>query len=223
MIEKINTIGYETISKYSVEAIEALRIVKALKGAVVAGEIGVGIGATTIEMLRLLDARDCLHIFDYENMLTELVLDIKNAHLDNYVKIIKHGNTRKIFDSYAWALTSIAQELLNNKSSLMFFDFVYLDGAHSFHCDAAATAVLKEMIAIDGFIVFDDMKWTFDKSPSLNANVNPAILEYYTPEQLSVPHIERIVKVLMEGDDRYKRVYFNQNYQQLRAIYKRVK
>jgi hypothetical protein len=36
------------------------------------------------------------------------------------------------------------------------YDFIFFDGAHVFHHDAPAAAVLREMVAPSGIFLFDD-------------------------------------------------------------------
>ena len=65
MIEKINTSGYETISKPSENVVSFLEdILESKKGPVNVAEIGVGIGATSVEIVKRLRNIDSFYFFD---------------------------------------------------------------------------------------------------------------------------------------------------------------
>jgi predicted O-methyltransferase YrrM len=47
------------------------------------------------------------------------------------------------------------------------FDFVFLDGAHTWDTDGFAFFLVEKMLKPGGWILFDDLDWTFSSSPSL--------------------------------------------------------
>jgi hypothetical protein len=75
-----------------------------------------------------------------------------------------------------------------------------------FHHDAPATAVLKEMVAPGGIILFDDYDWTLAISPTQNPTVNPGILEHFTEDQIKVSHVALVCTALMDTDQRFEKL-----------------
>lgn len=128
------------------------------------------------------------------------------------------GNSAKIYDSYAWNIAKMYIELKGQNKEKC-FDVVYLDGAHTFIFDASALSVLKEMIALGGYIVLDDVNWSIEKSPTCNSLVNPGIKEKYTEEQMRECQIKLVKECLLDNDERYVRV---DDYHRI-AIYRRIK
>ncbi|HBG99053.1 MAG: class I SAM-dependent methyltransferase [Rhodobacteraceae bacterium] len=222
MLERINSPGYESLSKPSQEALEVLRRKKAESTALTAAEIGVGIGATTVEMLKVMDGVGELHLFDYEDRVADLIRDIETRGISKGVKLIPHGNGRQTFNSYAWELATMAFSLKSKGLPLEMFDFVYLDGAHSFHHDAPACVTLKDMVRPGGYIVFDDMYWTFNKSPVMNPQKKPSITKDYSDDQLDRPHVELVVEVFMAPDARFEQVFLTGNQKPYRPVFRRV-
>lgn len=96
-----------------------------MKNPLSVAEIGVGIGATSVEILKRLRNIDSFYFFSFEKDVGELNDDLKNAE---YCKcnLYPMGNSNAKYDSYNWKLSSLCLE--NNVR----FDLVYLDGAHSF-------------------------------------------------------------------------------------------
>ena len=220
MLEKIGQAGFESISKPSPDALEVLSFVIEEKAHPIVAEIGVGIGATTLEFCKLLNEAE-LHLYDFEDRVDELAKDLKEAGVIEKINLHKHGNGRQTFNSYAWTLASQFLDEVGKEETHTQFDFAYLDGAHSFHHDAPACVILKEMIAEGGYLVIDDVHWSFNKSPSMNPQSNPQIVEQYSEEQLDRPHVEMVVRALVETDDRFERIYLTENRNPYRAVFKR--
>lgn len=200
MIEKINAKGYELISKASPLVISFLEdFLEANKKPLCVAEIGVGIGATSVEIVKRLRNIDSFYFFSFEEDVEELNDDLESVE---YCKcnLYPMGNSNAKYDSYNWKLSSLCLE--NN----VLFDLVYLDGAHSFFHDALATVLLKKLIKPEGVLIFDDVFWSHQKSPSVNPDKNPKILEDYTREQIETEQIKRVIDVFMETDDEWERI-----------------
>ena len=223
MLERINAAGFESLSQPSPDALEVLRRLLEVQPSATVAEVGVGIGATSIEMVKMMGGKGSLHLFDFEDRVSELAADLRNSEFCQGLEIVEHGNSRKTFDSYAWTLASMVLSMRNAGQSTEAFDFVYLDGAHSYQYDAPSCVILKEMIKPGGYLVFDDMYWSFMKSPVMNPTKKPDIKNHYSDEQLEQPHIEMVVKLFMETDARFKQVYLNDNKRPYRPVFQRLK
>ena len=64
--------------------------------------------------------------------------------------------------SYTWHLMRNMERYVEHP-----FDFVFLDGAHTWDTDGFAFLLVEQMLSVGGWILFDDLNWTFDRSPSL--------------------------------------------------------
>lgn len=223
MLERLNTPGFEAASKPSDDAVEVLKLIHASSaGPIVAAEIGVGVGATTVELVRTLGGRGELHLFDRKTLVEQLIAELEAMPETAGVTLVDHGNSRHLFDGYAWVLATMARDLANAGQPVEIFDFVYLDGAHSFHHDAPACAVLKRMIKPGGYLVVDDMKWTFNGSPTMNPTKRPELRESYTDEQLSVPHVGLIVDVLLRPDEEWEEIFLSDRPDPGRTVFRRA-
>lgn len=222
MLSKRNAPGYEAISRPSADAVEVLRRVKAAaSGPVVAAEIGVGIGATTVEFIGILDAPDALHLFDRETVLADVLADLAQATTSSAPTLVPHPNPMNLFASYSWELAKMTRELDRGQGPVEIFDFVYLDGAHAFHHDAAACSILKRLIKPGGYLVIDDMHWTFNTSANLNPTKRPDVAVQYTAEQLSTPHVALVVDVLLRRDRNFQQVFLTDEKRPSRAVFRR--
>ena len=200
MIEKINMSGFETLSQPSENVIYFLEdFLELSEEPINIAEIGVGIGATSIEIVKRLRNNDSFYFFSFENEVTELNEDLKELDYCN-CNLHPMGNSRTLYDSYNWKLSSLC---LENEIS---FDLAYLDGAHTFFHDGLATCLLKKLIKPGGILIFDDVFWSFSKSPTMNPEKRPQTLQELNYEQIKTPQILRVIEVLMETDEDWERI-----------------
>ena len=86
------------------------------------------------------------------------------------------------------------------------FDYVFLDGAHTWCVDALAFVLLDRLLVPGGHIEFDDYHWTIERSPSMKPDVFPATDRMYTREQIAEPQVALVVDLLVRPDPRYEEV-----------------
>lgn len=168
----------------------------------IVAEVGVGIGATTLAMCQLLDNRGELYLFDFDDSVTTLREDVRNLGFTNVRAL---GNSRRTYDSYAWTLARLLEQRLAAGDAAI-FDFVYLDGGHAFHLDAPAAVLLKDLLKPGATLLFDDVTWTFGKSPTQNPHAKPETAGQFTQEQIETPHVRLVCELLFDRDPRFRRV-----------------
>jgi Methyltransferase domain len=161
-------------------------------------EIGADQGATSDAILAWLGGRGVVHLFDFEDCLDRVTQRLSANHLTNFVA---HGNSRRTLDSYNWSLMRMLQQ---NPAPL--FDYVYLDGAHTWAIDALTFFLIDQLLKPGGYIDFDDYHWTIDGSPTVNPRVYPRMREMYTEEQMQTSQVALIVDLLVRRPGRYEEV-----------------
>ena len=196
MIEKINTEGYETISKPSENVITYLeKLLSDNEKPITVAEIGVGVGATSVEIVKRLRECDSFYFFSYDWEVEELNDDLKDADWCK-CKLYPVGNSTKTYDSYNWPLSKLCLE--GNVS----FDLAYLDGGHTLFCSGLGAVLLKKLIKPEGILIFDDVFWT---QQHLDPSVHDKVLEGYTLEQFETPQIKMVIDLFMEDDEDWER------------------
>lgn len=216
MLEKIGMEQYRTVSKPCNECLKLIQMIKnQMGGGITFAEIGVGIGATAVEAIKLLSGEDNYYMFSYAEDVNELKEDLLKLNVE-CKNIHAIGNTRKVWDSYNWTL---AQLYLDSEKEL--FDVVYLDGAHTFMHDSSACCLLKLLTKVGGYIIFDDLDWSYAKSPTINPEKRPDILDKMTMEQINAFQIRMVVDVFMKNDPAWQMVKeMSSNH---REAYRRIK
>jgi len=92
--------------------------------------------------------------------------------------------------SYIWRLMQMLEEVPLPK-----FDLCYIDGAHTWETDGFAFYLVDKLLNPGGLIIFDDLHWSFDISPSLKDTeaVKKMPIDYRT-----TPQIRKVYELLVK-------------------------
>src|ERR687893_48025 len=118
--------------------------------------------------------------------------------------VCAHGNSRRLLDSYNWSLMAVLAEHPDPA-----FDYVFIDGAHTWAHDALAFLLADRLLVRGGYMDFDDYGWTLASSPSLNPAAFPEVAALYTEEQITTHQVALVVDLLVRRDERYEEVVDN--------------
>jgi len=170
-------------------------------------ELGVYKGHTSLEFAKFLNGEGELHLFDFEDRVTNVVDALRLAGFHNFRTF---GSSYKSQDSYNWSLAKLLEEHTGP-----IYDYVFLDGAHTWVVDALTTFLADRLLKVGGYLDFDDYDWTLGGSPTLNPNTFPATAKAYTDEQIAAPQVKMILDLLMRRDPRYREVVPNKIFQKM--------
>ena len=170
-------------------------------------EIGIYNGHTSMEFAKYLNGNGELHLFDYVDRVTDVASKIKDAGFQN---VRTFGSTYKLLDSYNW---SIAKLLERNHEPI--YDYVFLDGAHTWAVDALTALLIDRLIKVGGYLDFDDYDWTLAGSPSLNPKIFPLTGKLYSDEQIETKQVKMIIDLLVRSNPRYREVVPNKIFQKI--------
>ncbi|MEO6349368.1 MAG: hypothetical protein ABIP53_01835 [Candidatus Limnocylindrales bacterium] len=203
MLEKIDSPGFETLSLADATVCSNVANLVSDGGHPVVAEIGVGIGATTRELARILDNHGELHLYDFHGKLTEIVSDLEAlGHHD----VVAFGNTTKYWDSYNW---SLMQQIHAHDGPI--YDYIYLDGSHIFLHDGLAFLLCDRLLKLGGCIDFDDYYWSVSRSKWMADTRH----SYLTEEQIEAQHVKLVIETLVEPDPRYEEVVPHKLYRKI--------
>lgn len=172
-------------------------------------EIGIYNGYSSEGFARFLNGRGELHLFDYEFKVSAVLKKLNDAGYKNVRGI---ANSSKSLDSYNWSLMKVLQEFQNPV-----YDYVFIDGAHTWNLDALAFLLADRLLKVGGYIDFDDYSWSLRKSPYLNPLAYPETARQYTGEQIDAEHVRLILDLLVRRDSRYEEVVENKIFRKLNA------
>jgi predicted O-methyltransferase YrrM len=164
-------------------------------------EIGVYQGDTAMGIAEHLAGRGEIHLFDFDDRVRPAAKRLREAGHRN---VVAHPNSRRLLDSYNWSLMHMLAE-----HDGPVFDYVFVDGAHTWGLDALAFLLVDRLLRPGGHVDFDDYGWSFRHSPSMNPDAFPELEQLYTPEQIDQPQVALIVDLLVRPDHRYSEVVPN--------------
>lgn len=217
MLERLIDPRFKAISTPCQQAIDLTARILGERPAPVIAEVGIGIGATSIALCKLLDHRGEVWFFDFEDRVSELAVDLRGA---GYANIQVLGNSRATYDSYSWTLAMLLRRRRAAQSAEL-FDFIYLDGAHVCHHDTLATVCAKALLKPGGYLLMDDYDWSIATSPTMRPSVNPAIRQHYTEQQIELSHVEMVCSLLLDADPQFEPVPIGYRTREHRRAYRK--
>lgn len=97
--------------------------------------------------------------------------------------------------SYTWRLMKMIEEDPSPR-----FDFCYIDGAHSWFTDGFAFFLVDRLLKPGGRIIFDDLYWTYESSPTLRHTEKVKLMPQ---DEKSTSQILKIFELLVKTHPSY--------------------
>jgi predicted O-methyltransferase YrrM len=108
---------------------------------------------------------------------------------------LAHRVTPVFGDTYIWELMRLLEQ-----DPVPSFDFVFIDGAHTWDIDGFAFLLADRMLKPGGWVLFDDLDWTFATSPALKDQPWVKAL----PEvQRTTPQVRKVFELLVKSNPGY--------------------
>lgn len=97
--------------------------------------------------------------------------------------------------SYTWQL----MKMLDQPSPPQ-FDFCFIDGAHSWAVDGFAFLLVDKLLKPGGWLLFDDLNWTYSTSFGLK---NSKMVATMSEEERITPQIKKVYELLVKPHPNY--------------------
>jgi predicted O-methyltransferase YrrM len=97
--------------------------------------------------------------------------------------------------SYTWRLMRFLEETPRRR-----FDFCFIDGAHSWFVDGFAFLLVDRLLAPSGWVVFDDLDWTYELSPTLK---DTEFVRSMPDDERTTPQVRKIYELLVKTHPGY--------------------
>jgi predicted O-methyltransferase YrrM len=113
---------------------------------------------------------------------------LEKVQLKQYVKPIL-CNT-----SYNWELMKIIEQQTDLGVCKPVFDFCFIDGAHTWEVDGLAFFLVDKLLKPGGWVLFDDLDWTYAGSPALK---NTEFVQKLPEDEKDTPQVEKVFSLLV--------------------------
>ena len=204
MLEKIGIKRYELLSNYNNIVIDLIKKKKKDNKFINIMEIGVGIGATSQEIVKYITRDDHYYFYDYHEKVNELYMDLFEKY--PFLNLHACGNEKKERNSYVWTIIKQIK-----KGELPFFDIIFIDGAHDYLIDGLLCSLIKEYVHYDGFLVIDDVSLKPEDIVVHNELYKKTVESMYTSEQRIISQMKLVTELLLDTDDRFYTFYDDNN------------
>lgn len=150
-------------------------------------EFGVYHGHTSRELAAILPAFGLLDLFDFEDVALPLAEEIGKR---SQCRVRGFGSSYQLRDSYCWPMATLLRE---NPEPI--WDYVFLDGAHTWDVDGFAFLLADMLLVPGGYLDLDDYEWTLARSKALSSLAVTA--QCYTQEQRETPQVAMVAEILV--------------------------
>ena len=138
---------------------------------------------------------DLVHTINKKPSIEEL---LSKAGLKKYVTINREVT------SYTWFLKKKIEENSSSNVCQPIYDFCFIDGSKNWTIDSSAFFLVDKLLKQDGWILFDDLKWTYAKKLSKGKSHSDGIsIREMGEDERNVPHIELIFRLLVMQHPNY--------------------
>lgn len=96
--------------------------------------------------------------------------------------------------SYNWELMKLIQRRTSANRTEPCFDFCFIDGAHTWETDGLAFFLVDKLLRGGGWILFDDLHWTYESSPTLGERADVRAMP---EDERTTPQLLRVVGLLV--------------------------
>ncbi len=128
---------------------------------------------------------------------------LKKCDLESYVSPIFADS------SYNWELMKLIKQQTKDGFCEPLFDFCFIDGAHNFEIDNSAFFLVDKLLKPGGFILFDDVNWTYASSAGLK---DTEWVKNMSEDEKTTPHIKALVELIVMGHPNYIDFQFQEDW-----------
>ena len=99
--------------------------------------------------------------------------------------------------SYTWELMRMLE---HRDDGQWMFDFAFIDGAHSWFVDGLAFYLVDKLLKPGGWVLFDDLDWTYATSPTLGET---EFVRSMPEDERTTPQIGKVYELLVKTHPGY--------------------
>lgn len=137
------------------------------------------------------------YVFDYDRQIKSMYSKLR--HLAPRIKFFP--NTQFYQDSYAYSLAKLIED-----DRQLYFNYCFIDGAHTFPVDALTFYLCDQVLLPGGFLDFDDYDWTINTSRLSKSRV---IRKSFSPRQREEKQVAFLLDNFVTTNKNYEVVYKN--------------
>ena len=155
-----------------------------------------------------LDTVDILPAKAWQDKLISIEQLSDRMGLSRYIRVYREHK------SYTWWLKKQIEHRQRDLScSTGLYDFIFIDGAHNWTIDSCAFFLCEKLLRQGGWMLFDDLTYTYRSMVELDGRVATAGVSHYdmSPDEISAPHVGLIFELLVRQHERFGEFRYSQS------------
>jgi predicted O-methyltransferase YrrM len=109
--------------------------------------------------------------------------------------------------SYNWFLKEQVQDASDGAGNCEpRYDFVYLDGSKNFNIDGLAVVLIEKLLRPDGWLLMDDLEWTYEHNPWIAPEENGRPLGPLSDSERREPHLLAVFELIVKQHPSFTRL-----------------
>ena len=129
---------------------------------------------------------------------------LEQSGLADFVSIHREKN------SYTWFLKKAIEANSENYVCNPVYDFCFVDGAKNWTIDGIAFFLVDKLLKKDGFILFDDYRWTYREYSK--AILDGITIRALSEDQANEPNIEKVFQLLVMQHPAYSNFVIDEDW-----------
>jgi len=97
--------------------------------------------------------------------------------------------------SYNWELMKMIEKRTADPAGQPLFDFCFVDGAHTLEADGLAFFLVEKLLKPGGWLLFDDLWWTFASSQSMR---NTDLVKNMPEDERATQQVAKVFELLVQ-------------------------
>jgi predicted O-methyltransferase YrrM len=158
-------------------------------------ELGFFHGVSALYMAAALEEKGAVGSITTIDKLNAKELEPNIEDLSNNLGLSAFINPIYVHDCYTWELLRLLE--LKPRPS---FDLIFIDGAHLWKTDGFAFFLCDKLLAENGYLIMDDIKWSMSKNADPNSN---EWIKKYSDEEQSTKQLEKVFNLLIKEHPSY--------------------
>ncbi|GAA2205015.1 hypothetical protein GCM10009850_006590 [Nonomuraea monospora] len=155
---------------------------------------------TTMDLDRTRPRPELANLLDISPWDPDIRTLLKTTELEDWVEPVFTPT------SYNWELMHLLE---NTPAGQWRFDFAFIDGAHSWFVDGLAFFLVDRLLKPGGWVLFDDLDWTYGSSPSLRET---GYVRAMPAEERDTPQIGKVFDLLVRPHPGYRQFRRDSNW-----------
>lgn len=177
-------------------------------------ELGFAHGSSTCYIAAALDEAGCGHVTTMDNQSAK----VQNPDIYSLLSstaLISYVTPIFADTSYNWELRKLIVERSRDGVCHPLFDFCYFDGAHTWETDGFTFFLVDKLLKPGGWILFDDLDWTFATSPSLKET---EMVRAMPDDQKTITQVQSVFSLLVGQHTSYSELTVKDNWGWARKV-----